>query len=212
MDVIYCAGGNIKLARIAMEAGFLYGARSDDIRSLRCNGLVDINWLSYDWRRHIEVVAVHRPKYAVAPDILDVRETPRVLRLAEQLGEYCYKVIIVPKVPNIVGYIPQACIVGVSVPTTYSGFLPTLSELRGRKVHLLGGSPRQQRELWLYYSSAGIAVTSVDSNSHGKASDFGSYWDGDRWCDRERDRIGKYEAFRKSCQGIMRMWRILGAI
>jgi hypothetical protein len=211
MDIIYCAGGNSRLAAIAIEEGFLYGARSDDIRSLRCDGIIDINWKDYDWKKHLAIVADHKPKYAVVPDIVDSREVPRTLRLAEQLALYT-RSIIVPKVPNIVQFIPRIHIIGVSVPTTYAGFLPDVSELEGRSVHLLGGSPKQQRELWCIYKKMNIEVTSVDLNSHSKASDFGSYWDGDRWCDSERHSIGKYKAFRKSCRGIIKMWGSLGVI
>ncbi len=212
MDVIYCAGGNIRLANIAIEEGFLYGARSDDVRSLRCNGLIDVKWDNYNWQRHIELTATHRPKYAVAPDIMVMRQVPRALRLAERLAKYCHKVIVVPKIHGIIKYIPTEYVIGVSVPSSYSGFLPDIEELSGREVHLLGGTPRLQRMLWLCYHLKDIIVTSCDSNSHSKASDFGCYWDGDRWCDKERLWIGKYGAFRKSCRGIISMWKKLGAL
>lgn len=212
MDLIYCAGGNTRLARIAIDEGFLYGARSDDIRELRCDGLVDIDWRRYDWRRHLNAITLHRPRYAVAPDVLSLREVPRVLRLAQQIADCSARPVIVPKVPGVVRYIPREFLVGVSVPTTYAGFLPPIAELVGREVHLLGGSPRQQRELWLHYCTEGVNVVSADANCHSKASDFGSYWDGKQWCDRDRGWIGKYEAFRRSCQGIVRMWTALGAI
>ena len=212
MDVIYCAGGNVKLAKIAIAEGFLYGARSDDIRNIRCDGLIDINWKKYDWRLHLQIVSAHHPKYAVAPDITSARQLPRTLRLAQQLARYCSRVIVVPKLGNIIHHIPRCFLIGISVPTSYSGFLPRACELAGREVHLLGGTPTQQRQLWLYFRQMNVAVVSVDSNSHSKASDYGSYWDGNRWCDQERGTIGKYGAFRKSCRGIMLMWKMLGAI
>ncbi len=213
MDVIYCAAGNTRLATIAIEEGFLYGGRSDDIRrKLRCDGLIDINWKNYDWDRHVKLVKEHRPKYAVVPDITRVRQLDITLELAQELAQYCEHIIVVPKVPDVIGYIPKQYIIGVSIPTSYAGFVPNMSELTYRTVHLLGGTPRQQRDYWKHYQQTNIVVTSVDTNSHSKASDFGSYWDGTKWCDAERKGIGKYGAFRKSCQGIMRMWARLGAI
>ena len=213
MDVIYCAGGNVRLAKIAIEEGLLYGARSDDIRrGIRCDGLIDIRWNDYDWRHHVEMVALHKPKYAVAPDVEDTSEYPRLLELAHELEAYCGRTIMVPKVDGIAGLIPSRFLVGISVPTSYSGYLPAASEIAGRELHLLGGSPAQQRELWRYYQQIGATVVSSDLNCHNKASDFGSYWDGFQWRDNERDTIGKYEAFRKSCRGILRMWQFLGAV
>jgi hypothetical protein len=212
MDLIYCAGGNKRLANIAIEEGFLYGARSDDIRDLRCNGLIDINWKEYNWESHVNLVAQHKPKYAVVPDILQKRQLEKVLSYAEELKAYCERVIIVPKLHNIIKLIPRNFVIGISVPTSYAGFLPKTDELVDRKVHFLGGSPRQQRELWKHYTKWGIHVTSVDGNSHSKASDYGSYWNGNNWCDTERATIGKYDAFRKSCRGIMKMWGQLGVL
>lgn len=213
MDLIYCAGGNRKLANIAVEEGFLYGARSDDIRQgLRCEGLIDIRWDNYDWHRHLDHVAFHQPKYAVVPDVMDPHDLAHTLQLATQLEAHCHRVIVVPKVPGVVKDIPSTYLVGISVPTSYAGFLPNSEELKGRDLHLLGGSPLQQRNLWLEYNSIKAKVLSVDLNCHAKASDFGSYWDGSKWRDDERASIGKYPAFRKSCRGIVRMWKSLGAL
>ena len=212
MDIIYCAGGNKRLANIAIDEGFLYGARSDDIRDIRCNGLIDINWKIYNWQAHVNLVAKHKPKYAVVPDIVNKRQLNKTLIYAKELTSYCEKVIVVPKVHDIIKFIPDNIIIGISIPTSYAGFLPHVEELASREVHFLGGSPRQQRELWKQYTLCGISISSVDGNSHSKASDFGSYWNGDQWYDKERATIGKYDAFRKSCQGIIKMWQQLGAI
>jgi hypothetical protein len=211
MDLIYCAGGGRVLAEIAIKEGFLYGARSDDIRDApRCTGLVDINWKNYDWIEHLTAVQKHQPKYAVAPDIEQPRKIRRTLELAEKLEGFCYKVIIVPKRKNIIKHIPQKYLIGISVPTSYSGYMPSTSELLGRELHLLGGSPGQQRELWLYFDSLSIPVMSVDVNCHNKVSNFGKYWNGEKWTFEGKHKIDKYEAFRRSCRGIINMWKTLG--
>jgi hypothetical protein len=213
MDVIYCAGGGKILAKIAIEEGFLYGSRSDDIRpEPRCNGLIDINWENYNWLSHLEAVRSHRPKYAVVPDITQLREYSRVLRLAIRVEPFCQRVIVVPKVDSIIKCIPRKYIIGISVPTSYSGFLPKVDELKGREIHLLGGSPGQQRELWKYFRSMGISILSVDVNTHNKVSNFGNYWNGNKWVYEGRYKLDKYQAFRKSCKGIINMWRKLGAL
>lgn len=212
MDIIYCAGGNKKLASIAIEEGFLYGSRSDDIRTIRCNGLIDINWKRYDWEKHLEQVAKHKPKYAVFPDITEYEDFETKLFLAEELMKYCTRVIIVPKIDGIIRLIPLQFLIGISIPTSYAGFLPDISEINYREVHFLGGTPGQQRDLWHTYKSNNIQVVSVDCNSHSKASDFGSFWNGEKWCRDQGSFLGKYETFRQSCKGIMKMWTDLGVV
>jgi hypothetical protein len=209
MDIIYCAGGNQRLANIAIEEGFLYGARSDDIRKLRCNGLIDINWKKYDWTDFVTKVNIHRPKYAVIPDILNMEEIGRANRQGEEILAIGSIPILVPKINGAIHLLPKKFVIGISVPTKYAGFLPQVRELKGRTIHLLGGSPPQQREVCWYLTSLSIKIGSADINSHSLASDFGSYWNGKRWYDKDRDWIGKYEAFRRSCKGIIAMWKEL---
>lgn len=192
MDIIYCAGGNKRLAEIAIDSGYMYGARSDDIRDLRCDGLIDINWKSYNWNNHILAIKKHNPKYAVVPDVESndlIKERVEMGLEIESLGSIP---IIVPKIHGIISSIPSNYLIGISVPSSYAGFLPPLWDLHGKNVHLLGGSPKKQRNLWREYSSNNINVVSVDINCHSKASDFGSYWDGNKWNDDERATIGKY--------------------
>lgn len=138
MDVIYCAGGNKKLAEIAIAQGFLYGSRSDDIRDIRCNGMIDINWKNYNWINHLAAVEEHRPKYAVVPDIFDINELARLMEQAKSIEKLKSKVIIVPKAHKILENIPDNWVIGISVPSSYSGFLPNISEIKHRKFH--GGS------------------------------------------------------------------------
>lgn len=214
MDIIYCAGGNKRLASIAIKEGFLYGSRSDDIRNVRCDGLIDINWKKYDWEKHVFQVSTNKPKYAVVPDILKQEDLYKSIDYGYELQQYCTRVIIVPKIGGVIKTIPSSMVIGISVPTTYAGFLPNVTELYGREVHFLGGTPGQQRELWKYYTrmeDLRIHVVSLDCNSHSKASDYGSYWNGYKWCHDITSSTGKYECFKLSCQGIMQMWSQLGA-
>lgn len=210
MDLIYCAGGNTKLAKIAIEEGFLYGSRSDDIRDIHCNGLIDIKWESYDWNNHVRKVEVHRPKYAVVPDILSECQLSQALSKAEELEPYCSKVIIVPKVHGIISQIPDKYVIGISIVTRYSGFRLNDKELIGRRIHLLGGTPNQQKAIWYRLNNVQAVVKSLDCNSHILVSNFGKFWDGEKWRkENNGEYLGKYESFRKSCQGIMNMWNKL---
>jgi hypothetical protein len=213
MDIIYCAGGGRILAEIAQEEGFMYGSRSDDVRTdPRCNGIIDINWRNYQWQSHLAAVQAHQPRYAVATDIVNRASFAVVMKLATELERCCERVIIVPKQKGLVSKIPRKYVIGISIPTSYSGFIPQCEELSGRDVHLLGGSPKQQQHYWKQYQGLDINVTSLDINCHNKVSSFGKYWDGSKWVHEGIHVIDKYEAFRKSCQGIMAMWKALGAI
>jgi len=213
MDLIYCAGGGRILAEIAIREGFLYGSRSDDVRETpRCSGLIDINWKNYDWEKHLAAVQKHKPKYAVAPDIEAYGRVKATLELAKRLEDVCGRVIVVPKRKNIIKHIPLRYIIGISVPTSYSGYMPDSSELIGRELHLLGGSPRQQKILWQNFNSLSIPVKSIDINCHNKVSSFGKYRDGEKWAFEGKHQIDKYEAFRRSCKGIITMWKAMGAI
>ena len=211
MDVIYCAGGGKILADIAIQEGFLYGSRSDDVREIpRCNGLIDINWKKYNWEDHLAAVKKHKPKYAVVPDIENIKSLEKAMKMAKDLEGFCQRVIIVPKRHGIISNIPQKYIIGISVPTSYSGYISHASELKNRDIHLLGGSPNQQKELWQYYKVMNAHVISVDINCHNKVSNYGNYWNGYKWIYDGNHIIDKYEAFRRSCKGIMSMWRRQG--
>lgn len=87
-------------------------------------------------------------------------------------------VMVCPKFHGAVKDIPKDCRVAVSVPRRYAGFMPETSELRGRVVHLLGGSPIAQRRIITQYAGAGAIVASVDGNGHEKAAQYGQQFDG----------------------------------
>jgi len=111
MDIIYCAGGNTRLAKIAIEEGFLYGSRSDDARNLRCNGLIDIEWNNYNWVNHVDTVKKHKPKYAVVPDVINANCLEKYIKMAEEIEDFCERTILVPKVRNIISIIPKKYVI-----------------------------------------------------------------------------------------------------
>jgi hypothetical protein len=91
------------------------------------------------------------------------------------------RVMVCPKFAGAVAHIPSWCIVAVSVPSKYAGYVPPLHELRGRRVHLLGGSPVQQRKWQVVLQGAGAIVVSADGNSHEAKAQKAGWWDGTRW-------------------------------
>lgn len=205
-DVIYCAGGNRRLAAIAREAGMLYGTRHDDSPAYRPY-MVDINWKAYHWHGdYLPKIMAWQPVMAMVPDYEHEWQRGAMLTMAQQLVERgVERVMVCPKFPGAVAHIPDWCLVAVSVPSSYAGFLPDPAELVGRRVHLLGGSPQVQMRLAREYAGRGITVSSVDGNSVNLASSRGTFYEGGRWLNLGQ--VGKYAAFTASTRNIMTAWR-----
>jgi hypothetical protein len=222
VDLIYCGGGNKRFAQIALAHGFLYGSRSDDTPCFPVD-FVDLDYQAgrQAWPNHRAFVREHRPQYAVAPDLMDVNDFSDIMREAEKLSQWAEHVIVVPKVHHSVQLIAEEYVIGYSVPTSYGGTELWVGEFVGRRVHLLGGSPTQQARIWQYLSSH---VVSVDGNVSMKlATRFCQYFDPSRsvqnannkWWPTIKEADGQrwphegapYEAFRRSCQNLMRFWQ-----
>lgn len=208
-DIIYCAGGNRRLAQIAREAGMLYGTRHDDTPAFKPH-MLDINWRRYNWHGdYLSKVEKWRPEMAMVPDYEHEWQRSAMLAMARHLVERgVERVMVCPKFPGAVAHIPNWCLVAVSVPSRYAGYLPDPGELAGRRVHLLGGSPQAQFRLAAKYRALGITVTSADVNTTSAAARHGVYYQEGRWRRRNAGaNIGYYQAFERSVVNIMQEWR-----
>jgi len=215
IDLIYCAGGNPRLSQIASEEGWLLGFRSDKTLGGYTASFVDIDYKQPDFARHLAVVARHQPKYAVVPDLSEagvtMEDIDRAISQASQLAQYCEIPLIVPKLSGQLTLLPTSIAVGYSVPSRYGGASYPLWELAGRRVHLLGGSPRKQFQVYLHLS--GIAeVMSADGNyAQKQAVRYAEYWTGKKWTEHEDTLQGKVdlylECFRRSCRNIRAYWQ-----
>lgn len=215
LDLVYCAGGNPRLSQIASEEGWLLGFRSDKTMGNFVATFVDIDYKQPDFERHLAVVAKHRPKYAVVPDLSETGTTrsdiDRAISQAGELAQYCEIPLIVPKLSGQIALLPGAIAIGYSVPSRYGGASYPLWELAGRHVHLLGGSPRKQIQVYLHL--AGIAtVLSVDGNyAQKQAVRYAEYWNGKAWQHHPDLRTGRddlyLECFRLSCRTIRACWQ-----
>ncbi|GCE49211.1 hypothetical protein EI42_05986 [Thermosporothrix hazakensis] len=128
----------------------------------------------------------------------------------EQLAEYCEVPLVVPKLSEQLQLLPPEVAIGFSVPSSYGAaqFLPW--ELAGRRVHLLGGSPKRQMELYRYISIF-ATVTSVDGNyAQLMATKFAEYWEAGRWHNHpaieEKKENLYYECWRISCRNLRQAW------
>jgi len=215
LSLIYCGDGNPTLATIAIEEGWLYGFRSDKRPGAHCVAFVDVNFKRPNFERHLEMVAHYHPKYATIPDLSEQEvsqsDVARALEQAERLQPHCETVFIVPKLSGQIAMLPPDVAIGYSVPSGYGGAQYPLWELEGRRVHLLGGSPRKQIQVYLHLSAI-AEVISMDGNyAHGQAVKYAMFWQRHTWHYHplvERKAPNLYqECWRWSCQNIRAYWQ-----
>ena len=167
IDLIYCAAGNPALVDIAHETGWQLGMRSDASPMKYAPLFIDVDYKKPDFEKHLTIVARHHPKYATVPDLSETEmseaDIARAIKQAERLQPHCETVLIVPKLCGQIAMIPPDIAIGYSIPSSYGGAQYPLWELSGRRVHLLGGSPRKQMHAFLHLSAIAEG-TSADGN------------------------------------------------
>jgi hypothetical protein len=228
-EIIYCADGNARFAEIAIEAGFTYGAQLP--RTVYFDpAFVDQKWRNPNRAKYMAALAQYRPRIATVLDWERQGQLSEVLEWAEEAAQFTETVVIIPKVWGGIARLPRQIggkpvRLGYSVPTGFAGTSVTLWEFMGWPVHLLGGSPLTQYQLSQY---CGLNVVSVDCNYHQKiATRYNQFFEpirvnyarnknwptlreangGRKWGDGSATADAPYEAFRRSCENIMKMWR-----
>jgi hypothetical protein len=195
IDAVFSMIDFRSISMAAYEMGFLPGIISSSLYAARRLmeripgirlGFMDNDWKNYVHSDHVAAVAETRPKYATVRDIMtreqceaagvDFYPLPQILEMAEEISEYADNVIIIPKY-DCLDQLPDQYITGFSVPTSYGGTPMPASALKGRRVHLLGGSWKNQRT---YLDILGDDVVSFDNNHLLKISKWGyfTYSDG----------------------------------
>ena len=190
---------------IAMRAGWKPGARYTNLRDCRHVGgpeFLDIDFRSYDFRTHLEVTSIVRPKLTIARDVFEMASLHSTIDQGYQLLEFSEKVAIVPKdvqlASSLEASIPKDFIFGYSVPTRYGGTDIPMSCFR-REVHLLGGRPDTQYQL-----SKSLNVVSLDCNRFAFDARFGDYFDGETF--RPHAEGGYENCIEASISNINKLW------
>lgn len=166
-ELIFCADGNPRAAMLAMAAGYRYGARLPST-VYAPPYFADQDWRSPDRAAYMAALAIHRPAMATVLDWEREEQWPEVLSWAEEAAGHVGAVVVIPKIPGTIPDVPvevggKPVVIGYSVPSRYGATSVPLWELRGRRLHLLGGSPQAQMRLWDYLG--GVAeVVSADGN------------------------------------------------
>lgn len=188
MDLIYTSGNNRAYARMTQEAGWLIGVRSDETPYNLPIQFVDINYREPDWDRHLLMVERFRPRYATVPDLSETKvlqqDIDRALRQIDQISPYCDIPLVVPKLASQLALLPGHIAIGLSVVSRYGGIQSMEMEmfplLSGRRIHLLGGSPHKQMEVYRYLSCY-TTIMSADGNMFQYMSGRGKYWHRGKW-------------------------------
>lgn len=189
-DAIFSMGRLCSITFAAYEMGFQPGIISTSLaaaRDLKVRlpgtriGFMDNEWHGYDHEAHVRAVEETRPKYATVRDVMTKAQCAaagvefiplaRVLEMAQEVAQYADHVIVIPKY-DCLEQIPEEYVIGFSVPTSYGGTPMPASALRGRRVHLLGGSWKNQRA---YLDILGEDVVSLDNNHLLRVSEFGNF-------------------------------------
>lgn len=190
LDAIFSMANVCSITLAAQEMGFQPGiistALNSALRMMRLIpgvriGLMDNEWHEYDHAAHVAAVAETKPKYATVRDVMTREQCERagvefypleqILDMAAEVAEHADHVIVIPKY-DCLDKIPEKYVIGFSVPTSYGGTPMPASALRGRRVHLLGGSWKNQRS---YLDILGEDVVSLDNNHLLRISGFGNF-------------------------------------
>lgn len=191
--------------RVACRYGWLPGARYTNLRDVRDFdrlGFLDIDWRNYDFKRHLKAAKATQPLITVAKDLMRPDDLQQTIDQADELAQYCWRVVIVPKArafaTTLNDVIPGRFALGYSVPTSYGGTKIAPGRFR-RPVHLLGGRPDVQRGI-----AKLMPVFSVDCNRFTLDAGFGDYFDGEMF--RPHPVGGYSRCIKDSIKNINSLW------
>lgn len=213
IDLIYCAGGNARFANIAIQHGFMYGAQ---IPSTFYHPIwfADQNWKKPNREVYVKTLSIHKPYMATVLDLERPDQVEEVLGWGEDIAPFVEVIIMIPKykgaisdIPLIIGGKPVR--LAYSVPTEYGGSPVPLRDFHDWPVHLLGGGPTVQMELYAH-----LNVVSADGNAAQRHAMDGVIFAGVTWkpihkymdCEKDGGDV-MYRAFDISCENIKAAWQ-----
>lgn len=207
---VLVAGNNTRFPEVARSSGMAYGTRND-MKPRDYPLMIDINWKKYDWNDYMHMICEYHPVMAMVADYEHPSQRGLMYKQIRDLRNAgVLRVMVCPKFNGAVAHIPSWCIISVSVPSKYAGYVSPLYELAGHKIHLLGGSPVAQRDIMPKLNAVGIVI-SADGNSHTKQASRGSYWRDGKW-NFDREEFDYYDLCELSGREIVKTMRQVSII
>lgn len=174
---------------LAVKSGWMYGIQSANqpcatslYQEKHKVQFVDNDYFNYDHQLHLDAVKRLKPKYCTVRDVMtrhqceeagiEYYDFETIMAWAEELEQYAENVIVIPKY-DCIKDIPERFVLGYSVPTSHGGTPLPIELFKGRRVHLLGGSPNKQIAYWQRIPDD---VVSLDNNYILKMANFGQAW------------------------------------
>jgi len=216
----------------AYKLGFLPGFREDcgyqetQYQNLSIPvGMLDNDFRNPDLERFVDRFFEHEPQVGVIGDVYERDDINDHVAAAREI-QASYpeaELIIVPKSRTVIDAIPEDLVLGYS-----RGYADRLAhefsdppDWRGRRIHILGGSPPKQLEAIRQLTRptlsadppADIVGVGVDWNGLHRGAQFGEFWTTDGWDDsgRDADHVTVWRTVRHSLARIREFWKVHGS-
>jgi len=213
----------------ALGLGFLTGFREDctyqqqQFKALELPvGMLDNDFRNPDLDQYIERFFEHEPQVGVIGDAYGIDEVDRYVAAAREIkGSYPESdLVIVPKCRGAIHAVPDDLVVGYS-----RGYADRLahefsepSDWRGRRVHILGGSPPKQLDVIKQLTRPTLTgdppadIVGLDWNGLHRGAQFGEFWTADGWDDsgRDADHVTVRKTVRHSLARVREFWNAHG--
>jgi len=219
----------VPFAYDAHRLGFLTGFREDctyqqqHFKALELPvGMLDNDFRNPDLDRYVERFFEHEPQVGVIGDAYGIEEVDRYVAAAREIkGSYPEPdSSSSPKCRGAIHAIPDDLVVGYS-----RGYADRLahefsepSDWRGRRVHILGGSPPKQLDVIKQLTRPTLTgdppadIVGLDWNGLHRGAQFGEFWTADGWDDsgRDADHVTVRKTVRHSLARIREFWQSHG--
>jgi hypothetical protein len=213
----------------AFKLGFLPGFREDcgyqqtQFRHLDIPvGMLDNDFRNPDLDRYVARFFEHEPQVGVIGDAYKRDDIDEYVAAAREI-EASYpdaELVIVPKCREVIDAIPNDIVLGYS-----RGYADRLAhefseptDWRGRRVHILGGSPPKQWDVIQQLTRPTLTdeqpadIVGLDWNGLHRGAQFGEFWTADGWDDsgRDADHVTVRKTVRHSLARLKTFWQSHG--
>jgi len=210
----------------AFELGFLPGFREDcgyqetQYQNLSLPvGMLDNDFRNHDLERFVDRFFEYEPEVGVIGEVGEIDDIDAHVAAAREI-QASYpeaQLIVVPKCQAVIDEIPEDLVLGYS-----RGYADRLAhefsdpaDWRGRRVHILGGSPPKQLDAIRQLTRPTLTdeppadIVGVDWNGLHRGAQFGEFWTADGWDDsgRDADYVTVRKTVRHSLARVREFWR-----